>query len=159
MANPQPDNPGVIAPPPFIYGGMFLLSLLLHKRRPLRFDPRLPRSIRRLFGASLIGIAGTTVISAVSAMRKQHTNIDPSQPTTALVVEGPFKVSRNPLYLSMTFFFIGLSMLRNTLWTLLLMPITLLIMRKGVIEREERYLTRKFGDQYTQYQTQVRRWI
>jgi len=76
-----------------------------------------------------------------------------------MVTEGPFHYSRNPAYLSMTMIYTGIASLANALWALLLLPVALLVMQRGVIEREERYLERKFGEEYLRYKAQVRRWV
>ena len=123
------DNPGVIAPPPLIYAVPLAVGLLLHARfpfRPLRF---MPRVVRVVLGSSLVGCALAVVVPAFRAMVRAHTNVDPTQPTTALVVEGPFKFTRNPLYLSLTLLYTGISIIANALWTLLLLPLVLLVMR------------------------------
>jgi protein-S-isoprenylcysteine O-methyltransferase Ste14 len=77
----------------------------------------------------------------------------------ALVVDGPFRFTRNPLYLSLTLLYSGTALLLNLLWVVLLLPIALVIMQFGVISREERYLEKKFGQEYLRYKTRVRRWI
>jgi protein-S-isoprenylcysteine O-methyltransferase Ste14 len=81
------------------------------------------------------------------------------KPTTALVTEGPFRYSRNPIYVALTLLYVGVALLINALWILLLVVPAVLVLRYGVIAREEAYLTRKFGDAYRQYTTQVRRWL
>jgi protein-S-isoprenylcysteine O-methyltransferase Ste14 len=81
------------------------------------------------------------------------------QPTTALVTVGPFRYSRNPIYMALTLLDVGVALLINALWILLLVIPAVLVLRYGVIAREEAYLTRKFGDAYRQYTTQVRRWF
>jgi protein-S-isoprenylcysteine O-methyltransferase Ste14 len=159
MDNQLQDNPGVIAPPPLIYAVPLLLGLILHALFPIRLVRFLPRMARIILGSSLVGLAVTLTALAFRAMRRAHTNVDPSQPATALVVEGPFKLTRNPLYLSLTLLYAGITMLVNTLWTMLLLPLILVVIRKGVIDREEQYLERKFGDQYLRYKASVRRWI
>lgn len=153
------DNPGVIAPPPLIYAVPLAIGLLLHARFPLRPLRFMPRVVRVILGGSLVGLSLAVVVPAFRAMIRAHTNVDPTQPTTALVVEGPFKFTRNPLYLSLTLLYAGISIIVNALWTMLLLPVVLLVMRKGVIDREERYLERKFGEQYLRYKASVRRWI
>ena len=153
------DNPGVIAPPPLIYALPLAVGLLLHARFPLRPLRFMPRMVRVVLGGSLVGLSLAVVVPAFRAMVRAHTNVDPTQPTTALVVEGPFKFTRNPLYLSLTLLYAGISIIVNALWTMLLLPVVLLVMRKGVIDREERYLERKFGEQYLRYKASVRRWI
>jgi protein-S-isoprenylcysteine O-methyltransferase Ste14 len=81
------------------------------------------------------------------------------KPTTALVTEGPFRYSRNPIYLALTLLYVGVALLINALWILLLIVPVLLVIRYGVIAREEAYLTRKFGDTYRQYTARVQRWL
>lgn len=103
------DNPGVIAPPPLIYAVPLAIGLILQTRfpvRPLRF---IPRVVRIVLGGSLVGLAVAVIARAFRLMVRAHTNVDPTQPTTALVVEGPFKFTRNPLYLSLTLLYTGIS--------------------------------------------------
>ena len=97
--------------------------------------------------------------SGFRAMGRADTNVDPYASTTALVTGGPFRFTRNPLYLALTLLYTGIASLLNALWPTLLLPIALWIMRRGVIDREERYLSEKFGEAYFQYRRRVRRWI
>jgi protein-S-isoprenylcysteine O-methyltransferase Ste14 len=76
-----------------------------------------------------------------------------------MVTQGPFQYTRNPAYLSMTMIYTGISSLANALWAILLLPVALQVIQRGVIEREERYLERKFGEEYLRYKARVRRWI
>lgn len=92
-------------------------------------------------------------------MRRAGTNISPSRPATALVVGGPFRFSRNPLYVALTSLFLGLTLIFNTAWGLLLSIPVLIVMHYGVILREERYLEAKFGESYRDYRASVRRWL
>ena len=150
------DNPGVIAPPPLIYAGALAIGLLANRRYRLAF---LPRGLSRVLGWPLI--FGGLVIGTLGfrEMKRAGTNVDPREPTTAIVTGGPYRFTRNPLYLSMTLIYGGITTLANALPAALLLPIVLAIMRRGVIEREERYLERKFGDEYLDYKARVRRWI
>jgi protein-S-isoprenylcysteine O-methyltransferase Ste14 len=151
-----PDNPGIIAPPPLIYAGPLAVGLLLNLKFPMRF---LPRKVARILGLTLIGTSVILVSQAFQRMMRAGTNVNPTEPTTVLVTEGPFKYTRNPLYLSLTLFYAGVAALANALWTMLLLPAVLFVINRGVIDREERYLERKFGEQYIQYKERVRRWI
>ncbi len=159
MKTELPDNAGVIAPPPLIYAVTFVAGMLLHRKFPGHSVLSLPRMSRFVLAGSLIGIALATITQAFLTMRRAHTNIDPHQPTTTIVVEGPYRFTRNPIYLSLTLLYSGLTVLFNALSGLLLLPIALIILRRGVIEREERYLERKFGEQYLSYKQRVRRWL
>lgn len=150
------DNPGVIAFPPALFAGTLAIGLLLHFVFPITFLPRLVA-----ITSGMIVFAGAALIasSAFSAMRRAQTAVNPSQPTTAIVSEGAFSFSRNPIYLSLTLLYIGIALLLNALWALLLLLPLLAVVQNGVIKREEDYLERKFGDDYIRYKTSVRRWV
>ena len=155
-ARETPDNPGVIAPPPLIYAGALAIGLLANRPYPIAF---LPRGLSRVLGWPLI--VGGLVIGTLGfrEMQRAGTNVDPREPTTAIVTRGPYQFTRNPLYLSMTLIYAGITALANTLPAALLLPAVLAVMRRGVIVREERYLERKFGDEYLGYKARVQRWI
>ena len=150
------DNPGVIAPPPLIYAGALAIGLLTNR---LYQVPFLPHGLRRVIGWPLIAGGLAIGLLGFREMKRAGTNVDPREPTTAIVTAGPYGYTRNPLYLSMTLMYAGISALANALSAILLLPAVLSIMRRGVIEREERYLERKFGDEYLNYKSRVRRWL
>ena len=93
------------------------------------------------------------------AMRQADTPTNPYKPSLRLATEGPFRYTRNPGYLSMAMIYAGIATIANALWAILLLPAALLAIRRGVIEREEDYLERKFGEEYLSYKAQVRRWM
>ena len=150
------DNPGVIAFPPALFAGTLAIGLLLHFVFLITFLPRLVT-----ITSGMIVFVGAALIasSAFGAMRRAQTAVNPSQPTTAIVSEGAFSFSRNPIYLSLTLLYIGIALLLNALWALLLVLPLLVVVQNGVIKREEDYLARKFGDDYIRYKTSVRRWV
>lgn len=150
------DNPGVIAFPPALYAGTLLIGLVISFFFPISFLPR-PIALS-LAAIAMIG-AGWFSTSAFRTMKRAETAIDPTKPTTAIVSDGVFRFSRNPLYLSLTLLYIGISLLSNAVWALLLLLPLLVVVQIGVIQREEVYLERKFGDEYLRYKAQVRRWI
>jgi protein-S-isoprenylcysteine O-methyltransferase Ste14 len=156
MKDTVKDNAGVIAPPPLIYALTLVLGLFLHQRLPL---PLVPRKMKNLLGGLLIGGAVVPGLLALRKMRRAGTNINPTQPTTALILEGPYRLTRNPIYLGMTLLYTGITILANTLWPILLLPGVLFVMTRGVIEREEAYLEQKFGQPYLAYKARVRRWL
>jgi len=112
-----------------------------------------------MFGAVLIVIAMWLSVWGVRVMHRAGTSEKTSLPTTALVTTGPFRFSRNPLYVSLTLGYIGIAVAAQSLWALALLIVVLVVMQKGVISREERYLERKFGADYLRYKERVRRWI
>ena len=159
MSTNTQDNPGVIAPPPFIYLGGLALGLFLHRLVPLKYLPRTARGIGLTLGSTCISMGFTVLVSGFQQMNNAHTNINPTHPATTIVTEGPFRFTRNPLYLGMTLMYIGIMFLVNSLWPMLILPVVLGLMNVGVISREERYLEHKFGAQYLAYKQRVRRWL
>lgn len=156
MEHRQADHAQVIASPPLLYAGTFLAGLYLDSWLPLRL---FPRALRSFAGGALLGIAGTTLATAVREMRRAGTNLPPTQPTTTIVQSGPYQLTRNPIYGAFTLAYVGLSLLTNRLTPLLLLPLLLKVMRIGVIEQEERYLEEKFGTEYMTYKENVPRWL
>ena len=154
--NGAPETAGVVAPPPLIYGGALAVGLLAKALFPAGF---LPRPVARLLGLPLVGGGLILFLSSLRAMRGAGTDVRPDKPTSSLVVEGPYRFTRNPIYLGFTLFYGGITALANSLPSALLLPLVLAVMRRGVIEREERYLERIFGEEYVRYKARVRRWI
>ncbi len=156
MSDSVQDAPGVVAKPPLIYVAGLLLGLALDYVFPIAV---LPNTVQYVAGFVLIGVSVLLVASVLRRFRRAGTNIDVHKPTTAIVTEGPFRYSRNPAYVALSLLYAGLGVAADSLWILgLLIPI-LIIMRYGVIQREERYLERKFGEDYLRYKRAVRRWL
>lgn len=149
------DTAGIVAPPPLIY--LAALGVGYYFSRVYTLD-LLPTAAKML-GWPLIAVGVLCVASAFRAMWRANTPVDPYQATTALVTNGPYGFSRNPLYVALTLFYVGGALLLNTLWAILLLPLVLIVMVRGVIAREERYLECKFGAEYREYKARVRRWI
>ena len=156
MQHNELDHANVIAPPPLIYGVAFIVGWLIHRAFPV---PVLPETLARWIGVVFVLVSIPVAITAFRAMIRSQTSFDPRKPTTAIVTEGPFRYSRNPLYVSLTLLYLGVALLINALWIVLLVAPVLVAMQRGVIAREEAYLERKFGDEYLSYKTRVRRWI
>ena len=92
-------------------------------------------------------------------MHGANTNISPLKPAVSLVTTGPFRFSRNPLYVAITFLYVGLTVLLNSWWGVVLLAPLLIVLHWGVVRREERYLELKFGDEYAEYRSRVRRYV
>jgi protein-S-isoprenylcysteine O-methyltransferase Ste14 len=148
-------TPGVIAPPPFIYLGPLLAGLALDRVLPL---PRLPGALRYL-GLPLL--AGGIGLGAwfFASMREADTPVDPYQPPTALVEEGPFRFTRNPAYLAFALVYSGISLVARGRWPLVFLPGVLAVINHGVIQREEAFLEQRFEGSYSDYRRRVRRWL
>jgi protein-S-isoprenylcysteine O-methyltransferase Ste14 len=153
-----PDVAGVIALPPLIFLGFLAVAAVLEAVVPL---PVLAAYAfpRYLAGAALA--AGGFVMIAMGTRRflAAGTNLPPTLPTTALVVDGIYRRTRNPLYLGTTLIYLGLGVAAGSLWAIGLVVPLMWVINVGVVAREERYLERKFGDAYRAYKGRVRRWI
>jgi protein-S-isoprenylcysteine O-methyltransferase Ste14 len=158
-----PDNPGVVAPPPLIYASTLAAGLFAKKglfaKSPYVAAPFLPRAVARSLGTALIAGGALVGSAGFLAMHRAGTSVDPYRPSTAIVTDGPYRFTRNPLYVGMTLIYAGVAAFANALPAVLLLPAALFVMQRGVIEREERYLERKFGDEYLRYKARVRRWV
>ena len=149
------DTAGVVAPPPLIYALAIVAGIVLDRFVPLP----LAGSAARPLGVG-IGIAGLLLaIWAIVTFHRAGTPAPTRRPTTTIVSHGPYRFSRNPIYVGFTAMQIGLAISRDAAWLLLTLLPALAVMSVGVIAREERYLTRKFGEAYTSYRTRVRRWV
>lgn len=150
------DNSNVIAPPPLI----FLSGLLFGGIVTWFYQfPFLPKTISIIAGIFLIAVGLVSIAAVFLQMRKAKTNIEPWKPTTTILDTGFYGYSRNPIYAAMIFIYLGVSCLFNSIWFLLFLPLCILIIHFGVILREEKYLENKFGEDYLNYKTRVRRWI
>lgn len=156
MSDAAPDKAGVIAPPPLIFAAFLLLGLLLQWVWPLGLRRGMPAE---WFGAVVMASAVLIAGSAISAMKRKRTTVDPRKPTTAIVTGGPFRFTRNPLYLCLLLLDVGIGLLINSLWVVLIAAPLAIVLQEGVIKREERYLQHKFGEDYLRYKARVRRWI
>jgi len=151
------DNPGVGVHTPLFFLCALLLGVVLNDRvRPLAIFAddhlRLLGLIGLFLGIGLVAFGRKTMI-------KHGTNVNPTLPTLAIVETGPFRFTRNPLYVGLTLIYIGLSLLLNTWWSLFLLIPVWLVMHFAVVRREEAYLEGKFGDSYLNYRRSVRRYL
>lgn len=153
------DSPPLrlIAAPPVMYLGMLLLGVAIHALAPISIFPATPA--REILAGFLLVISGVFARWAFLTMRRSGTTANPKQPSQALVTDGPFRISRNPIYVAMTGLYVGMAFLVNSAWPLVLLVPLLVVMQWGVILREEHYLAGKFGSEYTAYRSRVRRWL
>ncbi|HSB81734.1 MAG TPA: isoprenylcysteine carboxylmethyltransferase family protein [Candidatus Methylomirabilis sp.] len=145
-----------MAPPPLLYLGALALGLGLHLAFPVRV---LPHGMACVVGGLACLVSVALGGSGLWELRRAGTSQNPRKPTTAVVVSGPFRISRNPLYLSLLCLYVGVAFLVDSLWLLLLAVPLIAVLRVAVIGPEERYLERKFGDEYRRYRSRVRRWL
>ena len=156
MSDAPTDNPGVLIFPPLLFVISLACGAIAYLVYPFRVG----------LGPWLRGSGGVLVLAAIAfalwgqrTMRAAGTNIHPSLPATAVVSDGPFAFTRNPLYVSLLAMFAGIGVAAASLTFLAVLVPFALVLHFGVVHREERYLEAKFGDAYRDYKSRVRRWI
>src|SRR3954468_5241315 len=150
------DSPGVRVPPPALYMLGVLGGYALNRRWPL---PLGDSAFVQVLAWGLTAAAVALAVSGVRTFRRSRTSIVPIRPATALVIAGPYRFTRNPMYVAMAAMTIAAGLLVNSWWVMFLLVLVLLIVRVFVIGPEERYLQRQFGADYVAYTNQVRRWV
>ena len=152
---PDAANLGLVRPP-FVYLGSIALGLAVHYAWPARF---VPPSVSTPVGATLTLLAVGLFVASVRTFRAAGTPIPGNQPTTAIVRTGPYRFSRNPIYLAFSLFQLALAVWVNSLGLLITLIPAVLLMALVVIPKEERYLEARFPSEYSSYRAAVRRWL
>jgi protein-S-isoprenylcysteine O-methyltransferase Ste14 len=151
------DTANVIIRPPIAWALAVLTALALQWLVPLPFMPAAAPA--GWVGSAVFAIALALAAWAIATLTRAGSNVPTHLPVTTIVDAGPYRFTRNPIYLGMIVGLIGLAIAFDSLWPLVaLMPFALVI-RYGVVAREEAYLERKFGDVYRRYRSRVRRWL
>jgi len=150
------DVSGVPVPPPLIYIAGLAAGGVVELIRSTT-GPPWPISV----AIAVVGVLAFMALAgaAVGRFRRAGTTENPFKPSTALVFDGPFRFTRNPMYIGMAVLYVGLAFVLGLMWALVLLPFVLLAIDRLVIAREERYLERKFGQEYVEYKRRVRRWL
>ncbi len=152
---PDVANLGLLRPP-LIYLGSIVLGLLLHWVSPVGLAPRV---LGRLVGAATILGAVALFIASVRTFRGAGTPVPGNRPTTKVVRHGPYRFSRNPIYLAFSLLQMGIALWLSSLWVVGTLAGAVALMSLVVIPREERYLEARFPSEYLPYRVSVRRWI
>ena len=155
---PTNDTPGVIAPPPLLFLDVPAIGLALDFGL-LRVPTGVPRAWRLGAAAALAVPAAALIAGALGRFRRAGTAVEPWRPSTALVTDGVYRFTPNPIYLGMALLHLGSALAADSGVALALLPPLLAVVQVGVVSREERYLASKFGDDYRRYRSAVRRWI
>jgi len=156
MSRPSSATANVVVLPPLLYGMGLAVGFLLQWLAPRAI---VASATRYGAGGIVLALGLALAFWGRHHMERAGTNVNPREPTTALVVSGPFRFSRNPLYVALTLMYAGLAVVANAFWVLVLLVPVLLVLHSGVVRREERYLEAKFGEAYRQYRARVRRYL
>lgn len=152
------DHPGIYVPPPIVYAGIFMLSILLQRLVPL------PTPFFHKRAATIAGILAIVTgiffnLPAIRQFVKTKNTLVTVKPANSLQTTGIYALTRNQMYVSLLLFYTGLGCIVGNWWTMILLPLLVFCVSRFVIRREENYLTRAFGTLYTEYRSRVRRWI
>ena len=152
----RPDSPGVRVPPPVFYVLAVLVGYLLNRRWPLRISGGV--SIQALAWL-LVGVWLALTVGSIGNFRRSRTSIVPIRPATTLVIAGPYRFTRNPMYVALAVLTVALGLFLDSWWPIVLLVPVLFVVRAFVIAPEEQYLERRFGADYVAYTQRVRRWV
>ena len=152
----RPDRSGVNFPPPLIYIAGFMVGVALEVAFPIAALP-----LGLALAAAFIGLAIWLALDGAAMLhfRRARTSMVPMRPTTALVTSGPYRFTRNPMYVGMAVLYAAVALSLGVIWALAVLPLVIIAVDRLVIAREEPYLERKFGDEYREYKSRVRRWL
>ena len=152
------DNPRVYIPPPLIYIAIFAVSFFLQKKVAIN-DSMFKKQF--ILGAGIIFFILALFFIARSLLQfiRSENTVVTIKGASSLQTNGIFEITRNPMYLGLVMVYLGLTCLIGNWWNLIFLPFLLLIIQEYVIKREEKYLERKFGQEYTAYKQVVRRWL
>ncbi|MDZ4878189.1 MAG: hypothetical protein CLLPBCKN_007624 [Chroococcidiopsis cubana SAG 39.79] len=152
---PEAANIGIVRPP-FVYLGAIALGLLLHFAWSV---PLVSRAVSVPLGGIVVLVAVALFLWAVRTFRTAGTPVPGNRPTTTIVHTGPYRYSRNPIYLSFSLLQLGVTFWVNSLWLLVTLIPAVALMSFVVIPREEHYLESRFPSDYLPYKASVRRWL
>jgi protein-S-isoprenylcysteine O-methyltransferase Ste14 len=152
-------GPNIRFPPPAIYVAVFLIGLILERfwRIPIVGDVRAP--LLSIFGMALVGLGVFVAAWGMLTFRRHKTSVLPFRPAEALAMTGPYRFTRNPMYVGMTTAHVGAALAMNAGWPLILLPVALYLILRFVVRVEEEYLSRRFGVAYEDFKRRVRRWL
>lgn len=153
------DHAGVWFPPPLLYAIPFAAGMALHQAVGHDRIPAAALAWARPLGIALGAFALLLALLAEVWFARAGTSPLPIRPSTAVVTGGPYRFTRNPMYVALALLYLGLPPVLGYAWPYLFFPAAVLAVNAFVIPREERYLEEKFGEPYRAYRGTVRRWL
>jgi protein-S-isoprenylcysteine O-methyltransferase Ste14 len=156
-----PDHGGVYdgrarIPPPLIFMAVFAAGFVLQEWFPV---DALPEALSRTVAALCAGASAILAVSSFAVFGRHRTSALPTRQTAALAADGPYRFTRNPMYVSLTLLHAAFALWFGIFWALVLLPAAVAVVHFYVVAREERYLERRFGEEYLRYKARVRRWL
>jgi protein-S-isoprenylcysteine O-methyltransferase Ste14 len=153
------DAANVAIKPPFLFLGALGLGCLLSLILPIPPGLAQPNGLALVVGLTFVAIGFALAALSFRRFQLAGTSVVPGEPSAALVVAGPYAFTRNPIYIGFVLVYFGLAIMLTSLWVLLLLIPVVIILQRGVVEPEEAYLERQFGEAYRKYKSRVPRWL
>jgi protein-S-isoprenylcysteine O-methyltransferase Ste14 len=155
----EADGAKVVIKPPLLFLAALGLGSLMSRYLPIGPGLAKPNALAVIVGLSMVVVGFALAIRSVQMFRRAGTHVVPGAPATALVTSGPYRLTRNPIYVGFVLVYLGLSIVLTSIWILVLLLPVLVILQRGVVLREEAYLERRFGEAYDAYAQRVPRWF
>ena len=152
------DSPGVYLPPPLIYVLTFIAAILIQKKIKVD-DQFFHLQVAKITGMAFLIFALVFLIKSLTQFFRTKNTLILIKPASSLQTNGIYKLTRNPMYAGLALVYLGISCFIGNWWNILLFPLLLLIVQNFVILKEEKYLERRFGQDYLDYKAAVRRWL
>jgi protein-S-isoprenylcysteine O-methyltransferase Ste14 len=152
-------NPVMRIPVPWVFILAYLVGFVVQLYLPIPVQSAKVVRISLITGLVLVVIGVAFAFSALGIFKKRSTTTIPFERPTSLVMSGPYRFSRNPMYVGLTLIYLGVAGTRAELWPVIVLPVLLAYVNFIVIPVEEQYLREAFGDSYAQYSARVRRWL
>ena len=152
------DSPEVYIPPPLIYVLVFLASLFIQKKFWIN-DSIFHLQITKIAGISFLIVSLLFLVTSLRQFFISKNTLVPVRPASSLQINGIYSTTRNPMYVGLAIVYLAISCFIGNWWNIVLFPFLLLIVQEYIIKREEKYLLRRFGQEYIVYKTKVRRWL
>ena len=158
MSGDKPDHAGIRVPPPLIFLGLVVIGPLLDRVFDLA-PLNMARPVQIVLVLLLVAGGLAVVLAAMRGFARAGTRVEPWAPSSAIVSDGIYRHTRNPMYVGMTLVMLGLALIIGSAMSLAMVAVALLIVDRLVVRREEAYLEAKFGADYRDYRQRVRRWL